>query len=118
MELGWSELGLNVGDVRKSLAFYQKLGFRVVDGSVETRTVTLQNGDCRIALYEGYGEGNFVNFRGGDVFAIARDLKSKGIALEREPETGADGSTGGPLIRDPDGNVLYFCHYPDEVHRV
>ena len=88
-----------------------------MDDSLEVRAVTIQCGDCRIALYQGYGEENFLNFRGGDVYALAGQFKLPGLALEREPETGLDGATGGPLVRDPDGNAIYFCHYPNEERK-
>ncbi|HXZ68926.1 MAG TPA: VOC family protein [Alphaproteobacteria bacterium] len=118
MDLGWSEVGLNVRDIKKSLDFYSKLGFRIVDGDVENRAVTIQCGDCRIALYQGYIAENFINFRGGDCFGVAEHLKKQGVALDVEPRIWENGSTGGPKIRDPDGNQIYFCHYPAEVRKV
>src|SRR5512140_999199 len=53
LNLGWFEVSLDVKDIKRSLAFYQALGFQIVDGSIEKRNVTLQKADCRIALYQG-----------------------------------------------------------------
>jgi len=37
MDLGWFDVGLNVQDIARSLAFYQALGFAQVDGGVDIR---------------------------------------------------------------------------------
>ena len=47
MELGWYEPSLDVQDIERSCAFYAKLGFEVVDRSVEEHTATLQRGNCQ-----------------------------------------------------------------------
>jgi len=113
MDLGWFEVSLNVQDINRSLAFYQTLGFALVDGSVAARTVTLQKGDCRIALYQGHLDPPVTQliFWQGDVGAIARDLTSKGLSFEKEPLVGHGGGTAA-LLRDPDGHPLYFINLP------
>jgi len=113
MDLGWFEVSLNVHDIKRSLAFYQTLGFQVVDGNVDVRHVTLQKGDCRISLYQGYldpPETQLI-FWQGDINAIACELDSKGLRFERGPAKGDDGGTGA-LLRDPDGHPIYFVNMP------
>jgi catechol 2,3-dioxygenase-like lactoylglutathione lyase family enzyme len=113
MQLGQFEVALNVSDVQTSLQFYENLGFRVVAGAVEKRFVTLVNGDCRLALYQGYldpAETQLI-FWQGDVDAIADQLQSRAIAFERPP-TRHEGGGVGALLRDPDGHPIYFVNMP------
>jgi len=114
MDLGQFEISLDVRDIAKSLAFYEALGFELVDGSVEIRVVTVQKGDCRIALYQGYLDPPVaqLTFWNGDVDEIARDLKAKGLEFEKEPFSG-DGGGRAALIKDPDGYPIYFINMAD-----
>jgi catechol 2,3-dioxygenase-like lactoylglutathione lyase family enzyme len=113
MDLGWFEVALNVQDIERSLAFYRKLGFRLVDGAAESRFATLQNGDCRLSLYQGFLDPPQTQliFWQGDVRAIAEDLTGKDLAFDRPPATHDDGGTGA-LLRDPDGHPIYFVNMP------
>lgn len=114
MDLGQFEISLDVRDIAASLAFYEALGFEVVDGSVEIKVVTLQKGDCRIALYQDYLQPPVaqLTFWNGDVDEIAADLKAKGYEFERGPFTG-DGGGRAALIKDPDGYPIYFINMVD-----
>ncbi len=114
LDLGWFELCLSVADIRRSLGFYEKLGFRRVAGNLDEGHVVIQQGDCRLALYQGYLDGNLLNFRGGDVFAIADALKRRGLAFKRDAFAESDGSAGA-LLEDPDGNEIYFVFHPGET---
>lgn len=113
MNLGRFELALNVADLTASLNFYQKLGFHQIDGSEESGAVVIQSGECRIALYAGHIAENLINFRGGNIPAIAEKARTEGLTFEKEPFFGADGGMGA-LIRDPDGNAVYFVSHPNE----
>jgi catechol 2,3-dioxygenase-like lactoylglutathione lyase family enzyme len=113
MNLGRFELALNVADLKASLIFYRRLGFNQIDGSEESGASAIQSGNCRIALYEGYIAENLINFRGGDIPAIAERARTEGLTFEKEPFSGPDGSMGA-LIHDPDGNAIYFVSHPDE----
>jgi catechol 2,3-dioxygenase-like lactoylglutathione lyase family enzyme len=113
MNLGRFELALNVADLNASLTFYRRLGFNQIDGSEESGVAVIQSGNCRIALYKGYIAENLINFRGGDIPAIAERAKTEGLTFEKEPFSGPDGGMGA-LIRDPDGNAVYFVSHPDE----
>ena len=107
MALGWFEVSLDVQDIERSLAFYEKLGFQLVDGSVAFRNVTLQKADCRISLYQGYLDPPQTQliFWQGDIHAIARDLTGKGLSFERGPAKGDDGGTAA-MLKDPDGHPI------------
>lgn len=109
MELGWFEVSLPVADVDKSAAFYAKLGFAEV-ARIE-RVVTMQKGDCRLALYQGYLDPDRPQliFWQGDVPAIAQELEAKGLTFERPPAQGDGGGTGAMLF-DPDGHPIYFVN--------
>jgi catechol 2,3-dioxygenase-like lactoylglutathione lyase family enzyme len=113
INLGKFFLCLNVRDVKRSLAFYRKLGLKHVGGTVEEGWAMLGYRNLCLGLYQGHIEGNLLNFRGGDVFAIARDLKARGFELKKEAEREADGSDGA-WLEDPDGNLIYFNTHPDE----
>jgi catechol 2,3-dioxygenase-like lactoylglutathione lyase family enzyme len=116
--LGWFELSLVVQDVVRSRAFYEKLGFRLCDTGDEGRSVTLQNNDCRIALFQDglYPAETQLTFWQGDIEAIGRDLTAKGLAFERGPARGADGGVGA-LTRDPDGHAICFVNRPGETRK-
>ncbi len=114
--LGWFEVSLNVRDIERSADFYRKLGFALVDGSIEARNVTLQKHDCRIALYQGFldpAETQLI-FWQGDVEAIANDLINAGLSFERGPSV-ADTGGASALLRDPDGHPIYFVNLPGVV---
>ena len=113
MRLGDFEVGLDVKDIAASFRFYDALGFRVVGGSVEQRFLAVENGDCRLALYQGHldpAETQLI-FWQGDVEAIARKLEGRGVAFERPPARHDDGGVGA-LLRDPDGHPIYFVNMP------
>ncbi len=110
MDLGWFELSLNVGDIARSVAFYETVGFRRVDDRSTERVATLQKADCRLALYQGHLDPPRPQliFWQGDVEAIARDLTAKGLHFDKGPVSD-DRGTGAMLI-DPDGHPLYFVN--------
>ena len=88
MDLGWFETSLDVQDIVKSVAFYETLGFRHVEGDIAVRTVTLNRGDCRLTLFQGHLDPARTQliFWQGDVEAIAREATAKGIRLSTRPE--------------------------------
>lgn len=114
IKIGWLEVCLNVKDINKSYEFYSKLGFKQVQGNLANGWVTLDNGECRIALYQGHIERNLLNFRGEDIDTIGAILKQKGLTLSKDVNVETDGSKSCELI-DPDGNVLYFNTFPGET---
>ena len=117
MKLGAFSVSLSVKDLKASKQFYENLGFSVFGGNMEQNYLIMKNGNSLIGLFQGMFEQNILTFNPGwdedaktldkfdDVRAIQKDLKNKGIKLERE----ADETTSGPeniVLNDPDGNVI------------
>ena len=113
INLGRFELCLQVADIERSLGFHTKLGFHPVAGGAEHGVIVIRSGDCRIGLYQGHIAENLLNFRGGNIAEIARQAEASGLEFEKPPSVGGDGSTGA-LLRDPDGNAVYFVSHPEE----
>lgn len=117
MLLGAFSVSLNVKDLQKSKAFYEKLGFSVFNGVEEQNWLIMKNGNHIIGLFQGMFESNIMTFNPGwdqnaqplewfdDVRLIQKELQSKDVELT---ET-ADEQSKGPAhvsITDPDGNVI------------
>ena len=113
MALGRFHLCLNVKDFAASRAFYEKLDFRQVDGRPEEGWIILEQGGCTIGLFQGHIPSNLLNFRGGDVFAIERELVARGIEMTTKAFRDAKGCETA-FAADPDGNVLMFDTCPAE----
>ena len=124
MELGAFSVSLTVKDIKASIAFYEKLGFKSVMGKPEQNWIILRNGTTTIGLFQGMFERNLLTFNPGwtaeakplekfqDVRDIQRILKSRGL----EPKPEAAPSSKGPaslMLKDPDGNpILLDQHVP------
>ncbi len=119
LELGNFSVSLAVKDIKASLAFYEKLGFKPVGGRLEQKWIVLQNGSARVGLFQGMFPKNLMTFNPGwsqdrlalerfqDVRELQRALKARGLKMAVE----ADESTQGPahfVVTDPDGNDLLF----------
>ncbi|WP_431256823.1 VOC family protein [Roseateles chitinivorans] len=117
MDLGAFSVSLAVKDIKASLAFYEKLGFKPVGGKLEQNWIVLQNGSTKIGLFQGMFPKNLLTFNPGwsqdrvplehfqDVRELQRALKARGLTMTVE----ADESTRGPahfVVTDPDGNEL------------
>lgn len=117
MELGAFSISLNVKDIHRSKAFYEKLGFRSLGGEIDQNYLIMKNGDTVIGLFQGMFENNILTFNPRwdqnaenldeftDVREIQKELKKQGIKLIKE----ADESTEGPeyiTLEDPDGNQI------------
>jgi len=117
MDLGWCDVCLNCKDVSASRDFYAMLGFRVVEGKIEEGWQVMTNDDLRLGLYHGHIPEAMLNFRGGDVFAIAEALQAKGLTFEKGPLLERDKSAAA-ILRDPDGNAIFFNTAPGETKPV
>jgi catechol 2,3-dioxygenase-like lactoylglutathione lyase family enzyme len=119
MELGNFSVSLAVKDIKVSLAFYEKLGFKPVGGKLEQNWIVLQNGSTKIGLFQGMFPKNLMTFNPGwsqdrmalerfqDVRELQRSLKARGLTMAVE----VDETTQGPahfVVTDPDGNELLF----------
>lgn len=117
MKLGAFSVSLSVKDLTKSKEFYEHLGFKVFAGEQERNYLIMKNGDSLVGLFQGMFENNILTFNPGwdtnaaklkdfdDVRDIQKQLKSKGVKLDKE----ADLKTKGPascMLLDPDGNAI------------
>ena len=117
MELGAFSVSLKVKDIKKSVEFYEKLGFTYKGGNIDQNWIVLKNGNTVIGLFQGFIEKNTLTFNPGwdqqaqnlheftDVREIQKKLKAKDVKLDRE----ADEKTTGPeyiILKDPDGNPI------------
>ena len=107
MKLGNPEISLAVANIKASVAFYEALGFKRVEGAEAEKWVVVAQPNLRIGLYEGHVDANSLTFFGGDLEAIAKKLHEAGFELKQGPETEEDGSLGAKAV-DPDGNLIYF----------
>ena len=64
MKLGRPEISLAVADIKASLAFYEALGFKRVEGAEEEKRAVVAQPDLRIGLYEGHVDANSLTFFG------------------------------------------------------
>jgi catechol 2,3-dioxygenase-like lactoylglutathione lyase family enzyme len=119
MKLGVFSVSLNVKDLKTSREFYEKLGFTLLGGAMESNYVIMKNENAIIGLFQGMFEGHILTFNPGwdesahnidkfdDVRVIQKVLKSRGIKTDSE----ADEKTTGPasvILKDPDGNVIFI----------
>jgi catechol 2,3-dioxygenase-like lactoylglutathione lyase family enzyme len=117
MELGAFSISLKVKDIKKSVEFYEKLGFTYKGGNIDQNWIVLKNGNTVIGLFQGFIEENTLTFNPGwdqsasevnpftDVRKIQKKLKEKGVKVDRE----ANETTKGPeyiVLTDPDGNSI------------
>lgn len=113
MDLGEHYLCLNVKDLEKSIEFYQKLDFKIVEDHRPENWAVLQHNNFALALYQGHLDNNLMNFRGGDVEKIAKEGMEHGLQFSQPATSNSDGSWSAE-IRDPDGNVIFLNTYPEE----
>ena len=117
MKLGKFSVSLNVKDIQKSKAFYEKLGFSVVGGEEKANWLIMSNEQATIGLFQGMFDRNILTFNPGwdsnakemsdftDIRKIQEQLKEQGVAFDTEANT----TTQGPasfMITDPDGNPM------------
>ena len=84
-----------------------------IGGNIADGWAIIENGNCRLGLFEGHIDSNLLNFRGADVFALAEELKKRGLQFSQDAYREPDGSMSAEA-RDPDGNVVYFNTFPEE----
>lgn len=113
MDLGENFPCLNVEDLDRSIAFYRKLDFEMREDHSDQKWAVLQHNNMVLCLYQGHIEENLINFRGGDIEAIAREATERGLTFTKPAELQPDGSWSAE-VRDPDGNSIFFNTFPAE----
>ena len=117
MDLGNFSVSLAVKDIEASKAFYEKFGFKVFMGNAAQKWLIMKNGDHVIGLFQGMFEKNVLTFNPGwdsnaknlptftDVRELQRQLKTKGVKLQKEADEGSTGPASFIAV-DPDGNQI------------
>ena len=113
MNLGTFSISLAVKDLKRSQAFYEKLGFQVIDGSHITSFnleegqdwAILKNGDAVIGLFQGMFDTNTITFNPPDVRSVQKRIKGEDIQFEVEANEDSEGPAAAMLF-DPDGNPI------------
>ncbi len=119
MKLGAFSISLNVADLGKSKAFYEKLGFSPVGGEEKQGWLILRNDTTTIGLFQGMFEKNMLTFNPGwsadnaalESFTDIREIQQKLLADGLELTSQVDESTKGPasiMLMDPDGNPIFL----------
>jgi catechol 2,3-dioxygenase-like lactoylglutathione lyase family enzyme len=106
--LGWLVPCFAVGELKTSLAFYEKLGFSMYGGSVEEDWAMLRNRAIEIHLFHGHIPKDLLNFRGGDRPAIRAALEDRGLRVASEQ------GEASYIFLDPDGREVFFDGSPEE----
>lgn len=116
MQLGAFSISLNVKDIKKSFAFYEKLGFQTTGGNIDQLWLILKNGDAVVGLFQGMIDKNTLTFNPGwnqegkevnpfmDVRAINQSLSQK--HLEVKAFIDKDHGPAYLMMEDPDGNPI------------
>ncbi len=117
MNLGAFSLSLNVSDLAKSRAFYEKLGFTVTGGDAEQNWLILRNGETTLGLFHGMFDKNMMTFNPGwkgsdmsspddfdDVRAIQKHFDDQGIVVTMRVQS--ESGPGHLMLEDPDGNPI------------
>ncbi len=113
MDLGEYYPCLKVEDLEKSIEFYIKLGFRMIEDQRQENWAVLQHNNMALSLYQEHLEQNLINFRGGDIQAIVDAAAKNGIEFTKPAAEAPDGSWSAE-VSDPDGNVIFFNTFPEE----
>ena len=116
MNLGEFEVGLNIKELDNAFAFYQSLGFQLVNGNFDVGMFTLAKNDCRIAIYHANHKGFveemlYLQFYQGEVENIIRHAEGKGLKLTspiRREDRGINAQ-----FKDPDGRIVNLIQQPD-----
>jgi catechol 2,3-dioxygenase-like lactoylglutathione lyase family enzyme len=124
MQFGNFSVSLAVKDIKASKAFYEKLDFLHVFGTIEQNFVIMQNGTTTIGLFQGMFEKNILTFNPGwnhkmetpgkfqDVRDLQTTIKARGITPVKEAAAGTSGPDSFVIV-DPDGNsILVDQHVP------
>lgn len=106
-DLGRVDMCLDVKSIKRSHAFYRKLGFTLIGGKMEQKWLILKRGEFRLGLFQGFIDRNVINFRGGHVGNIVEGLLERGLKPYRVRGLQPDGR-GSALLDDPDGNQIFF----------
>ncbi|GAA4273238.1 VOC family protein [Aquimarina gracilis] len=113
MELGIFSLSLAVKNIEESVAFYEHLGFTIIDGGhindsfKDTPTQKwriLKHSSLKLGLFQGMFEQNILTFNPSNILSIQESLKEKHVKLIKE--TSPNETMKSVVFSDPDGNQI------------
>lgn len=113
-----NQVTLPAADLARSVAFYRRMGFRLIVDSPHYARFECPEGDATFSLHaapvEGGASGVVVYFECHDLDARVQALMDAGIAFDRGP-VDERWLWREARLRDPHGNVL--CLYHAGAHR-
>jgi catechol 2,3-dioxygenase-like lactoylglutathione lyase family enzyme len=95
---------LEVADIDTALAFYEPLGFQVVERADNERRVRTTTGSLDLELWE--PRLGLADARGGVHVEFAVTAADPATAVEPVPDDAVESVDGGFRLSDPDGHVL------------
>ena len=98
MDLGEHYPCLNVHDLARSIEFYEKLDFKLIQDHRSENWAVLQHNNMALCLYQGHIDMNLINFRGG---RHRRDLQGSDRPRARVREARPDSSRRVMERHDP-----------------
>jgi lactoylglutathione lyase len=119
MNLGNFSVSLAVKDLKASMAFYEKLGFKSAMGDLGGWAI-MQNGDVKIGLFQGMFDKNILTFNPGwdsnakklpaftDIRELHKQLTGAGITMAVSNVADTPAGPAHFVFSDPDGNQIMF----------
>ena len=116
MDLGIFSISLSVKDIAKSKTFYEKLGFKQLEGlgSIEDKWLIMQNGDKNIGLFQDMFDTNTLTFNPSNARAIFTALKADEVEIHQQSKSIEEEK--GPchfMLFDPDGNPILIDQHSE-----
>ncbi len=113
-DLNLNQITIAVSDLKRAIAFYEKLGLTLIVNSPESRYARFECGDggATFSLHESEDfspTGAAIYFEVVDVDAKVRGLKDSGLAFEAEP-VDQRWLWREAWLRDPDGYRIGIYH--------
>ena len=122
--LGLRHIALNVRDVSKSVDFYQNILGMKLEWQPDPDNAYLTSGGDNLALHrmesgsvsthasaQRLDHFGFVVKNPENVDEWAAQIRSRGVAVEKEPKTHRDGARSF-YFRDPDQNLIQIIYHP------
>lgn len=106
-----NQISLPARDIDESIAFYQRLGLRLITRTEIYARFELPDGDATMSLHKTAatpgGEGTYVYFECEDLDERVKILQARGIVFENDPED-QRWLWREAWLKDPAGNWLCF----------
>jgi len=125
--LGFCNICLKSDDLDRTVAFYRDLGFAATGEDAPGLRISLANGPD-VLTFMSFLKRNVINFRGGHVHRLMRQLEEvpihvsghnehadeQPLMLDDRGEPLPENECGHFTVHDPDGHELFFNTHPEE----